>query len=118
MGEFELKGKKVFFALDKKDDSNIVGTVVTTPKRGGAVKFSPILLDDKYASQTNIHSLVDTAVDFYAKETNARKPYAIVPFTDIDVIRALLNSGFTNEGILREAYKEGVDFYILSKFIR
>ena len=112
---FEVKGKKVFVALD---GTEVVGTLVTTPKRGGAVKFSPILLDDKFASQENISLLIKTAVEFYAKETTARKPYAIVPFTDIDIIRALLGEGFTSEGTLREAYKEGVDFHILSKFIR
>jgi len=112
---FEVKGKKVFVALDR---DKVVGTIVTTPKRGGAIKFSPVLLDERYASQDNLSLLIDSAVDFYYKETNARKPYTLVPFTDIDVIRAFLGRGFTNEGILKEAYKEGVDFYFLSKFIR
>ncbi len=91
----------------------VVGCCVLIPKRGGAVKMSPLVcVQDAKVMGT----LLDSA-EGYAGHTYApRKLYSLVPVAQRMLVAQMVQRGFELEGILIEPYKPSVDMLVLAKF--
>jgi predicted transcriptional regulator len=96
------KGKNVFVALDKR--GKILGSAVTTLKRGRAVKVAPFL-----CSSLDAAPMLVSAFEKHYSECNARRLMILVPCYQRKLQRVLCEYGFEEEGLLREPYRRGVD---------
>lgn len=106
---FADKGKTVFVARAME---RICGIAITTSKRGGATKVSPLL-----ASAPAVAAALMEDVYHHYQQHGGRKVFVIVPYHHLWLIRALTQGGYTCEGLLREPYKRGVDMRVMSQLI-
>lgn len=104
---YALKGKQLFVA---RRAESVAGVAVYVPKRGGASKLSPLLIDDAESSRALLG-----VIETYAAESGRRKLYAHVPLPHLDTVRWLLERGYLMEGLLREPYREGVDLAVMGR---
>lgn len=102
---YASKGKELIVA---RRDGKIVGVVVFVPKRGGAVKLSPLVVDDRAALE-----LLVSASRQRAEQTGRHRLYAVVPQCGNGIVEYLCRQGFSLEAQLREAYHPGVDSLVL-----
>jgi hypothetical protein len=108
---FKEKGKKIF-VVDSKEE--VIGCCIATPKRGGAVKLVPFLIDPEFANNKVADSLlfkVESVLGAYGY----RKLYTLLPLPDINSLHIFKKHGFEIEGLIREPYKENVDNLFFGK---
>jgi hypothetical protein len=107
--DLSKKSKRFFVALRGGEP---VGLVVATPKRGHALKCSPLALvgQDPEAFQDLLQHAYSA---FWARQW--RKAYLHVPYDAVWLQSAARAQGFVVEGLLREPYKPGVDMVVLGR---
>ncbi|GGV02284.1 hypothetical protein GCM10010260_43830 [Streptomyces filipinensis] len=105
---YACKGKRLLVA--RQPDGALCGAAVLVPKRGGAAKISPLVADHQGA----LLELVEHAVHA-ARQMGRHRLYAIVPELERDTVERLTAHGFHLEAQLREAYKAGVDSFVLGR---
>lgn len=101
--ELSRKPKRVLVARAGKD---LAGIAILTPKRGGAVKCSPIASMRDHPDA--IGALLHRAIELIDPKFH-HKLYIHLPVLNREEIRQALARNFVIEGILREPYREGVD---------
>jgi len=107
--QFYVEKKKVMF---KSDDEQSIA--ITVPKRGGCVKASPII----FSSQEEVNRfLLLEVINFYRQKTENHKIYTLCPLAQADNVLLLKSLNFVVEGVIREPYKQGVDFLVLSYYL-
>jgi GNAT superfamily N-acetyltransferase len=106
---YQYKGKRL---LVSRSADAVVAMAVYVPKRGGGVKLSPCVADDRGAAR----HLLTTAVDLAATD-GRRKVYVHVPDQAPDLVTLLAELGFVIEAQLREAYKPGVDMLVAGRLL-
>lgn len=104
---YPLKGKQLFVV--RRGDA-VTGVTVYVPKRGGASKLSPLMVDDENSAGELLSS-----VERYALETGRRKLYAHIPLAGLSSVRWLFERGYILEGVLREPYRKNVDLAVIGK---
>ncbi len=100
---FINKKKKIIQSTNHK------AIAITTPKRGGCIKLSPLVLS---LNNDDNDYLFKKIISYY--KGNFHKLYTLIPLHHISILKKF---GFFIEGIIREPYKENVDLIIMSKFI-
>ena len=105
---YVCKGKRLLVA--READGALCGAAVLVPKRGGSAKISPLVADHRAA----LKGLVDRAVQ-EARESGRHRLYAIVPEVERDAVEELSAQDFQLEAQLREAYRAGVDSFVLGR---
>ncbi len=98
-------------------ETKLAGIAALTPKRGGSLKVSPLIIDHKVVCKKVLGDLLD-AITLQARRINRRKITIILPAPCIAMIDIILAHGYVSEGILREPYKRSVDMVVLSKFLQ
>lgn len=106
------KTKQLFIATRS---GTPIGLIVATPKRGGALKCSPIALRSRDSEA--FVSLLHHAVNAFPQR-HVRKLYMHVPDVDCWMLQQTKAYGFEAEGILRQPYREGVDMTVLGKTMK
>ena len=99
------------------DTTKLAGVAALTPKRGGSLKISPLIIDHKVVCKKVLGDLLDMIM-LQARRMSRRKITIILPVSCIAMIDAILAHGYVSEGILREPYKRSVDMVVLSKFLQ
>ncbi|MFN3307502.1 MAG: GNAT family N-acetyltransferase [Candidatus Kapaibacteriota bacterium] len=101
--------RKSKIKFDKKQDNFFA---ITSPKRGGCIKISPLILSGNITiDKKNLEELISS---FSPKLFH--KFYTFIPIDRIYDRKVLESLGFIIEGIFREPYKCGVDMFIVSLF--
>ena len=103
---FFINKSKVIFTVENKC------LAVTSPKRVGCVKASPIIFSE---SEEKNRRLINDIILFY--EQNYHKIYTLIPLELTKNIKLLKYLGFNIEGIINEPYKKDVDMIVMSYFI-
>ena len=109
--DISRKCKKVGIALQNEIP---IGIIIVTPKRGGATKCSPFILN-----QNNLvcfQKLLEYASKSFI-EFLSRKSYIHIPILQSFTIQNAINLGYKPEGILQEPYKPGIELVHSSHFI-
>jgi hypothetical protein len=88
-----------------------VGAVVLVPKRGGAVKG---MLLRETTHRRALAMLIQSA-EAVVRELGGRKLYFVHPTSDGAAMTLLREGLYQSEGLLRSAYRSGVDVLVLSK---
>ncbi|GAA2405420.1 hypothetical protein GCM10010420_36460 [Streptomyces glaucosporus] len=104
---YARKGKSLLTAYH---DGAVRGVGVLVPKRGGAIKLSPLLVDDLGVARAIVRAACRLADD-----QGRRRIYVVLPIADNSVVELLLREGFALEAQLREAYRPGMDTLVLGK---
>ncbi|WP_405657892.1 hypothetical protein [Streptomyces sp. NBC_00079] len=104
---YARKGKSL---LTAHRDGDAQGVGVLVPKRGGAIKLSPLLADDLGAARAIVRAACRLADD-----QRRRRIYVVLPIADNSVVELLLTEGFALEAQLREAYRPGMDALVLGR---
>ena len=99
------------------DTTKLAGVAALTPKRGGSLKISPLIIDHKVVCKKVLGDLLDMIM-LQARRMSRRKITIILPVSCIAMIDVILAHGYVSEGILREPYKRSVDMVVLSKFLQ
>lgn len=108
---YSKKGKTIFRFYDIK--GRIIGIVICSPKRGGAVKLNPILLTEHYESLYKVFLKIEK--HFFQQSRS--KLYLSLLVNDLSLIGFFNRMGFIIEGLLQEPYKDGVDMVQMGKEI-
>jgi predicted transcriptional regulator/RimJ/RimL family protein N-acetyltransferase len=110
-GPFSLskKTKRVFVA---KHGGIASGIIIATPKRGGALKCSPLVIRGEDVG--SLQQLLDAAFQAFP-ERRFHKVYCHLPLMASRLIRTAVELGFKHEGLLKEPYKRGVDLMVLGR---
>lgn len=103
------KSKRMFLA---QRGDHPVGVVIATPKRGGALKCSPLVV--KGDDDECLVALLDSCARAFP-ERPFHKMYCHLPLLSLSLIRAAKRQGFCVEGVLREPYKTGIDMIALGR---
>jgi predicted transcriptional regulator len=111
-GSLATKYKRVFFAMR---GNTAAGIAIVTPKRGGALKCSPLMTSGE--DRECMRSLLD-AVEKPFADRGIRKIYIHVPLLAAWMLDTALSLGFIPEGILREPYHPGIDVIALGRTSR
>jgi predicted transcriptional regulator len=110
-GPFSLsrKTKRVFIA---KRGGSASGIIIATPKRGGALKCSPLVVrgDDVESLRELLHAACQAF-----PERGFHKVYCHLPLMASQLIGAAVKLGLKPEGLLKEPYKRGVDLIALGR---
>lgn len=88
------------------------GLIVVTPKRGGSLKCSPLVI--RNVTSESLGKLLEFASSCFFP-LNFRRHYLHIPLMSTELLRHVLAAGFKPEGILREPYKSGVDLVALGR---
>lgn len=102
-----IKKNKIKFEF--KEDNFFA---ITSPKRGGCIKISPLVLS---GSETNDLKNIEKIVSFF-QSSLYHKFYTFIPVNRVYDRKILEKYGFIIEGVFREPYKKGVDMFIVSLF--
>lgn len=108
---YSKKGKTIFRFLDSKE--KIIGLVICSPKRGGAVKLNPVLLTEHYESLYKAFLKIEK---FFSMQSRT-KLYLSLLVNDLALIGFFNRMGFLIEGLLQEPYQEGIDMVQMGKEI-
>ena len=98
------KAKRVWIA---EIESEVVGMMSVSIKRGDSVKISPILIDEAYRGRGIGRKLIERLVQF-VKESNLRKIYCTVAIQNTGTLAFFDRLGFVREGYLEQQYKGGM----------
>jgi hypothetical protein len=90
------------------------GIVVATPKRGGSLKCSPLIVARQ--DTESVRQLIESALLCFP-DGQHRKVYSHIPLSAPWLIEGLSRLGFKPEGVLREPYKAGVDMIVFAKML-
>jgi RimJ/RimL family protein N-acetyltransferase len=101
------KAKRVGVALQ---DGIATGIIVVTPKRGGALKCSPLIAGSSVCARLLLRFARES---FKARDSH--KLYLHLPLSASFLVQECLRLNFHPEGILREPYKRGVDMIVMGK---
>ena len=104
------KSKRVFLVCR---GNLTLGLLIATPKRGGALKCSPVIV--RSGERECFRSLIENALSSFSLEF--RKIYVHLPLLAHILIEGALELGFVPEGILKEPYKRGVDMIVLGRIL-
>lgn len=104
---YASKGKRLLTAWRAE---RLCGVAVLVPKRGGAMKVSPLIAEDVAALDVLVEGSVRQALS-----ASRRKLYAVIPTVDMGVVDSVGRHGFHVEAQLREAYRAGVDALVLGR---
>lgn len=104
--DFYLERRKLKFSIDEEN------VAVTTPKKKGVVKITPLVTTNK----GKLNKLVDEIIAFYSNYS-IRKLYGLFPLMELTTLEQLKELGFQIEGLIQEPYKQGVDMVVLAKFL-
>lgn len=86
---------------------------VTTPKRTGVIKITPMT----YPSLKALAKLLEEAECLYKSRNEVRKLFGLFPHTDLRAGEVLNRHGYSIEGFLREPYKIGVNMMVFGKVV-
>lgn len=106
---FSAKYKKLFIAIRGVQP---VGIVIATPKRGGALKCSPLVV--RGIDSLCMQALIEKASGAFPEHA-LRKLYFHIPVQCQWMITTALRMEFIQEGILREPYIEGTDMAVFGR---
>lgn len=109
---FRRKGRLPL--LIKTERGRPAGVAVAVPKRGGAVKVAPLLLEPKVDRYSAAQALVTWILEA-SRRARWRRVYTLVPLVQAQEISAFRESGFQVEGVLRSPYKPGVDVVVAGR---
>lgn len=109
--QFSSKFKKVLVALRGGEP---IGLIIATPKRGGALKCSPLAVQAEDVD--SMRRLLASAVESFPDKA-LRKVYLHIPLSSHWMVDTALSLGFLVEGVLREPYREGLDFAVLGRLL-
>lgn len=101
--------KKVRKLFSEWDDGGPIAILVSSPKRGGAVKLGPVC-----GSSDSVERLAIQTEHLYFG-AGRRKICALLAADQPALSDTFLRLGYTSEGRLREPFKVGVDMLVLSK---
>lgn len=107
------KTKTIWTGLYEK---KIVGYLVGTEKRGGSVKFSPILIKGEKRRQ-GFGTLLWREVEAHYRSKGHRKVYTHAPWSRKELYHWFSELGYSLEGILAEQYDRGQDEFVMGKFL-
>lgn len=109
----EEKGKAI---LTFSYQDELVGVIISTPKRGGSVKLSPFLLRVGFRSKDIINQMLANIILWYKRNfPQYKRFYILIPDADYYLIRVVTELEWNLEGILKEPYKAGVDVLLFAK---
>lgn len=107
--DYQGKGKKLVVT---RTAGRLSGAAVLVPKRGGALKLSPLIADDAASLDALIHRCTTIC-----RKLSRRRVYAIVSEIDTGTTELLARHGFSIEAQLREAYHPGIDAVVLGRLL-
>ena len=109
----EEKGKAI---LNVFINGQLIAIIISTPKRGGSVKLSPILIKPGFRTSYLIEKMFKYMIDWYEQNFSQYKRfYTLIPTQDYYLIRMICKLEWRLEGILKEPYKVGVDVLLFAK---
>jgi predicted transcriptional regulator/GNAT superfamily N-acetyltransferase len=106
------KSKRVFLAARGE---KVAGILIATPKRGGALKCSPVVISGE---DEDCFRLLLTAAQEAFPQRPCHKFYLHLPVLETWLLRSALSLGFAPEGILSEPYQPGIDVIALGRILQ
>lgn len=103
------KSKRLFLAVR---GHGAAGLLIATPKRGGALKCSPLVVAGE--DPECLRLLLEAAATAFPNRVISRT-YLHIPLLVPWMIESTIKVGFQCEGLLREPYRTGVDLVALGR---